>query len=165
MRGNFNKLTSNYKDLVKILPTILGKSLPSTLDKLGQFDIRGKTEITTSAIAADFYMTTSLGNLQSNLKMTRIDNIDNASYKGNLILEHFKIGKFLGKRDLDFVKKTLLNLGSFGGDGQLLTIQAAKTNKIFVQRQRLPRSFKNRNRNFNKSEIEIKSEKDPFRNT
>ncbi len=69
------------------------------------------------------------------------------------------------KRDLDFVKKTLLNLGSFGGDGQLLTIQAAKTNKIFVQRQRLPRSFKNRNRNFNNSDIEIKSEKDPFRNT
>ena len=36
------------------------------------------------------------------------------------------------KRDIDFVKKTLLNLGSFGGDGQLLTIQAARTNKIFV---------------------------------
>ena len=103
MKGNFNKLSSNYKDLVKILPNILGKSLPSTLNKLGQFDLRGKTEITTSTIAADFYMTTSLGNLQSNLKMYDIDNIDNASYKGNLILEHFKVGKFLGKKDLDFV--------------------------------------------------------------
>ena len=103
MKGNFNRLTSNYKDLVKILPNLLGKSLPSTLDKLGQFELRGKTEITTSSIGADFYMTTSLGNLQSNLKMTNIDNIDNASYKGNLILEHFKIGKFLGKKDLDFV--------------------------------------------------------------
>jgi hypothetical protein len=38
------------------------------------------------------------------------------------------------KRDIDFVKKTLLNLGSFGGDGKLLTIQAAKTNKIFIKR-------------------------------
>ena len=103
MKGNFNKLTSNYKDLVRILPNILGKSLPSTLNKLGQFDLRGKTEITTSTIAADFYVTTSLGNLQSNLVMTNIDNIDNASYKGNLILEHFKIGQFLGKKDLDFV--------------------------------------------------------------
>jgi hypothetical protein len=103
MKGNFNKLSSNYKDLVKILPNILGKSLPSTLNKLGQFDLRGKTEITTSAIAADFYMTTSLGNLQSNLKIYDIYNIDNASYKGNLILEHFKVGKFLGKKDLDFV--------------------------------------------------------------
>jgi hypothetical protein len=103
MKGNFKKLTSNYKDLVRILPNILGKSLPSTLNKLGQFDLRGKTEITTSTIAADFYMTTSLGNLQSNLVMTNIDTIDDASYKGNLILEHFKIGQFLGKKDLDFV--------------------------------------------------------------
>ena len=128
MRGNFNKLTSNYKDLVKILPTILGKSLPSTLDKLGQFDIRGKTEITTSAIAADFYMTTSLGNLQSNLKMTRIDNIDNASYKGNLILEHFKIGKFLGKRDLDFVT---LNVDIDGKGFKLKNLNTSLSGDIY----------------------------------
>lgn len=103
MKGNFNKIASNYKNLVTILPTILGKKLPTSLNKLGQFELRGKTEITTSTIGADFYMTTSLGNLQSNLKMTNIDNIDNATYKGNLILEHFKIGKFLGKKDLDYV--------------------------------------------------------------
>ena len=103
MKGNFNKIASNYKELVKILPNILGKKLPSSLSKLGQFELRGKTEITTSTIGADFYMSTSLGNLQSKLKMTDIGNIDNASYKGNLILEHFKIGQFLGKKDLDFV--------------------------------------------------------------
>jgi len=52
-------------------------------------------------------MTTALGNIQSNLVMTNIDNIDNASYKGNIILEEFNIGNFLGKRDL---QKVTLNL-------------------------------------------------------
>ena len=128
MKGNFNKLSSNYKYLVKILPNILGKSLPSTLNKLGQFDLRGKTEITTSTIAADFYVTTSLGNLQSNLKMTNIDTIDNASYKGNLILEHFKIGQFLGKRDLDFVT---LNFDIDGKGFNLKNLNTSLTGDIY----------------------------------
>jgi hypothetical protein len=128
MRGNFNKLTSNYKDLVKILPNILGKSLPSTLGKLGQFDLRGKTEITTSSIGADFYMTTSLGNLQTNLKMTNINNIDNASYKGNIILEHFKIGKFLDKKDLDFVT---LNVDIDGKGFKLKNLNTSLSGDIY----------------------------------
>jgi len=103
MKGNFNKIATNYNNLMVLMPTILAKKLPIVLKKLGQFDLRGKTEITTSSIGADFYVTTSLGNFQSNLKMTNINDIENASYKGNLILEHFKIGKFLGKKDLDFV--------------------------------------------------------------
>lgn len=32
--------------------------------------------------------------------MTNINNIDNASYKGNIILEQFNIGSFLNKKDL-----------------------------------------------------------------
>jgi hypothetical protein len=128
MKGNFNKLTSNYIDLVKLLPNLLGKKVPSTLNKLGQFELRGKTEITTSSIDADFYMVTSLGNLQSNLKMTNIDNIDNASYKGNLILEHFKIGKFLGKRDLDFVT---LNIDIDGKGFKLSNLNTSLSGDIY----------------------------------
>lgn len=128
MKGNFNKVASNYNDLVKILPNILGKSLPSSLNKLGQFDLRGKTEITTSTIGADFYMTTLLGNLQSNLKMTNIDNINNATYKGNLILEHFKIGKFLGKKDLDFVT---LNVDIDGKGFKLKNLNTSLSGDIY----------------------------------
>ncbi len=107
MKGNFNKVSSNYKNLSSLLPTILGKKLPSSLSKLGQFNLRGKTEITTSTIDADFYMTTALGNIQSKLKMTTIDDIDNSSYSGNVILEQFNIGKFLSKKDLGTVTLNL----------------------------------------------------------
>ena len=121
MNGKFNSLSSNYSDLVSILPNILGNNLPKSLNKFGQFDFRGKTEITPSTLSADFYMTTSLGSLQSNLVMTNIDNIDNAAYKGNLILEQFKIGQFLDKKDIDFV--TL----NFDFDGQGLKLDNLNT--------------------------------------
>ncbi len=86
MKGDFQKVASDYDHLVKLLPNILGKKLPTSLKKIGSFDWRGQTEITTKTIAADFYMTTALGNIQSNLKMSAIDNIDNATYTGNIIL-------------------------------------------------------------------------------
>ncbi|PWA04071.1 translocation/assembly module TamB domain-containing protein [Flavobacterium psychrotolerans] len=107
MKGNFDKVSSNYENLVVLLPNILGKKLPTSLKKLGQFSLSGKTEITTTSIDADFYMSTALGNIQSNLVMTNIDNIDNATYKGNIILEEFNIGSFLNKKDL---RKVTLNL-------------------------------------------------------
>ncbi len=39
MKGNFDRITSNYEDLKSILPRILGKNLPSVLDKLGNVNI------------------------------------------------------------------------------------------------------------------------------
>ena len=107
MKGDFTKVASNYDNLVKLLPNVLGTKLPSSLRKIGQFNLRGKSEITTQTIVADFYMTTALGNIQSNLSMSNIDHIDNATYKGNIILEEFNIGAFLGRKD---VEKVTLNI-------------------------------------------------------
>ena len=103
MKGNFEKVSSNYKNLTALLPNILGKKLPSTLSKLGQFDLTGKTEISTTSIDADFYMITALGIIQSDLVMTNINTIDNASYTGNVILENFDIGTLLDRKDLGTV--------------------------------------------------------------
>ena len=107
MKGNFDKVSSNYDNLVKLLPNVLGKKLPSSLKKIGQFNLRGKAEISATAIAADFYMATQLGNIQSNLEINDLDNIDNAQYRGNIILEEFNIGAFLNRKD---VGKVTLNV-------------------------------------------------------
>ncbi|PKP16660.1 MAG: DUF490 domain-containing protein, partial [Bacteroidetes bacterium HGW-Bacteroidetes-23] len=66
MKGDFEKMTSNYDDLASILPNILGKSLPTSLKKLGQFNIEGKTELTLQTIKTDLIMNSALGNLQTN---------------------------------------------------------------------------------------------------
>lgn len=107
MNGTFSKVSSNYNNLVKLLPNILGTKLPTSLKKIGQFDLHGKAQITVKTIVADFYMATALGNIQSQLDMRDIDNIDNAKYKGNIILEAFDVGAFLGRND---VGKVTLNI-------------------------------------------------------
>ncbi|WP_344816431.1 translocation/assembly module TamB domain-containing protein [Flavobacterium cheonanense] len=100
MNGSFDKVTSSYENLVSILPNVLGKKLPSSLKKLGQFNLNGDAEITTKSIDADFDLQTRLGNVSSKLLMTDIDNIDNASYSGNIVLDNFDVGSFLNRKDV-----------------------------------------------------------------
>jgi len=100
MNGNFSKVSSTYDNLVTLLPNVLGKKLPSSLKKLGVFVLSGKAEITAKTIDTDFYLRTVLGNIKSNLTMTDIDNIDNATYVGNIILEDFDLGSFLDRKDI-----------------------------------------------------------------
>ena len=113
MKGDFNKITSNYSDLTKLLPNILGKKLPSSLQKFGQFTFVGNTELSQKYINANFLMNTALGIIESDLQMTDIDAIDNAKYKGNVILDGFNVGALLNRKDIG---KVSLNL-SIDGKG------------------------------------------------
>ncbi|MDO6596849.1 translocation/assembly module TamB domain-containing protein [Oceanihabitans sp. 2_MG-2023] len=107
MKGKFANLSSNYKDLKALLPNVLGEAIPSVFDKLGNFSINGTSFITTSTIQADLKIDTDLGYVISNLEMKKIDDIDNATYKGNIIFDEFDIGTFLNDPNL---KKASLNL-------------------------------------------------------
>jgi hypothetical protein len=105
--GTFNKIISDYDNLTGLLPNILGKRLPTSLKKLGRFNVRGVAEVTRDKVDADFYMTTALGNIQSQLLITNMKNIDKADYKGYVILERFELGKFLEEKDLGAVTLNL----------------------------------------------------------
>lgn len=100
MKGSFDKVVSSYDDLIATLPNVLGKKLPSSLKKLGRFNLDGDAQITTTTIDADFHLKTVLGNVKSKLEMSNIDNIDNAKYNGNIVLEDFNIGSFLNRKDV-----------------------------------------------------------------
>ncbi|MES2747480.1 MAG: translocation/assembly module TamB domain-containing protein, partial [Bacteroidota bacterium] len=100
MKGSFDKVASSYNDLAKLLPNVLGKSLPTSLKKLGKFNLIGDAEVTTTSIDADFKLQTKLGNVISQLVMTNINNIDNASYSGNITLDNFDIGAYLNRSDI-----------------------------------------------------------------
>ncbi|WP_397362679.1 translocation/assembly module TamB [Olleya sp. R77988] len=95
MQGRFDNLSTNYKDLKALLPNVLGQSIPSIFDKLGNFKAKGTSYITTSKIKADLEINTELGYVNSNLEMSNVDNIDYASYKGNIILDEFDLGVML----------------------------------------------------------------------
>lgn len=121
MDGRFNKVVSTYSDLKALLPNVLGNSIPTVLDKLGRFDIQGNTSITAQKIDADFNIYTDLGIIIAGLEMQDVNDIDNATYKGNVIFDEFlmgnilndpKIGKVSFNLDVDGKGFTLDNLNT-----------------------------------------------------
>lgn len=142
MNGDFSKISSNYNDLTTLLPNILGKKLPTSIQKLGQFDFVGKIKITPKTILSDFFMNSSLGIVESDLSIQNIDNIDNAAYKGTIILENFDVGTLLNKKEIGKVSLNLdvdgkgftqkyLNT-SFAGDVSKITFNGYTYSKIIV---------------------------------
>ncbi|NER15920.1 translocation/assembly module TamB domain-containing protein [Spongiivirga citrea] len=95
MEADLKELTSNYQQLRRLLPDLLGKTLPSSFSKLGQFKIKGNTIISESMIDAQLTVDTRIGRSVSNLTLTNIENIDNASYEGVVELKGFDLGDFL----------------------------------------------------------------------
>ncbi|MDD3721424.1 MAG: translocation/assembly module TamB [Lutibacter sp.] len=95
LAANFTKLTSDYEYLKSLLPNLLGKQLPSSLKKLGKFTVSGFTYITEDLVNADIAMNTDIGSLVTNLELTNIANIDNASYFGHIKIIDFELGKIL----------------------------------------------------------------------
>ncbi len=103
MKGDIAVISSTYNNLNAILPRVLGENLPTTFKKFGLFNISGNTEITNTTIKTKVVLKTALGSVISNLNMTNINNIDNATYKGNLKLNNFNLGKLLNRQDIAVV--------------------------------------------------------------
>lgn len=95
MNGKFQNLSSNYRDLKALLPNVLGESIPSAFDKLGEFTIVGNSEITTKKIIADLDINTQIGFINSDLELDNFNDIDNAAYAGNIVFKEFDLGQFI----------------------------------------------------------------------
>ncbi|MCB4800106.1 translocation/assembly module TamB domain-containing protein [Neotamlana laminarinivorans] len=95
MDGDFTNLTSTYQDLTALLPNVLGEAIPSTFNRIGVFTIKGSSKVTSTAVNADIEMNTGLGFVDANLKIDKINDIDNADYKGKVIFKEFDLGTFL----------------------------------------------------------------------
>ncbi|MAU72682.1 MAG: DUF490 domain-containing protein [Pseudozobellia sp.] len=107
MKADMRNVTSSYYELRSLMPNILGKSLPSSFQKLGQFTIRGDALITESSIDAKVNLNTAIGSSYADLELANVNNIDNATYQGFVSLIDFDLGDFvenkrLGKATLDF---------------------------------------------------------------
>ncbi|WP_156772391.1 translocation/assembly module TamB domain-containing protein [Urechidicola croceus] len=106
VNAKLSNLVSDYNHLKNLLPNILEKTLPTSFKELGRFAISGNMFITSSIIDAQIQMNTDLGTTISDLKLTNIDNIDYATYKGHIKIIDFELGKFakdslIGKLSLD----------------------------------------------------------------
>lgn len=107
LNGKFQNLASNYNDLTALLPQILGNAIPTVLSKVGNFKINGTSYITARRVDADIEIDTDIGFVKSNLNLTNIDDIDNASYIGNVVFDEFDIGKLVNDPLAKFVSANL----------------------------------------------------------
>lgn len=131
INGKFDRITSNYSDLSKILPRLLGENLPSSLGKLGKVNLNGDVELTNKYINSDVYLTSSLGVVDADLAIQDIDNIDNASYQGNLNLKNFNIGTLVSNRQFGKVTAQVDVNGQGFTQEYLNTKVKGKIDKIF----------------------------------
>lgn len=111
MNGKFNNLSSTYKDLTALLPNVLGAAIPSSFNRLGKFTITGQSQITASTINADVEIETELGFVDSELEITKINDIDKSSYNGNIIFKEFDLGTLIEEPKIGL---TSLNLNVNG---------------------------------------------------
>ncbi|TXD46678.1 translocation/assembly module TamB [Polaribacter sp. IC073] len=93
-KGDLNNLTATYSELKNILPNVLGKTLPSEFGKLGQFKIRGKVTVSPSKMKATVALKSQIGSVITDLEINNIEEIDTASYTGDVALVGFNIGAF-----------------------------------------------------------------------
>ena len=95
MTANINELTSNYENLKIILPNLLGKNLPPSVSRLGRFSVTGQSYVTTELMNADVIIRTDLGKIITDLKMTNIDDVNNARYAGEIEFVDLEFGKII----------------------------------------------------------------------
>ena len=95
MNARFGNLSSTYNDLKTILPNVLGTIIPSTFDSLGVFTIVGQSQVMASTVVANIEVDTQIGFVSSKLNITKTNDIDNATYNGNIIFKNFDFGVFL----------------------------------------------------------------------
>ena len=92
--ADIENVKANYFQLKDILPNLLGKSLPSELQRLGYFKMTGVAKIDPNQIKAKLTLNSAIGKVISDLKFSNIDRIDFADYEGKMIFDNFNIGIF-----------------------------------------------------------------------
>jgi len=95
MKGHIDNVTSSYYQLRSLLPNILGKNIPGSFQRLGQFTIRGNAEVTGSSLDVQVNLDTAIGSSYADLQMTNVHTVDDASYVGLISLIDFDLGKFV----------------------------------------------------------------------
>ncbi|TJY31871.1 translocation/assembly module TamB domain-containing protein [Pontimicrobium aquaticum] len=95
MDANFDRLTTSYNDLTRILPNVLGNALPPIIKNLNRFTLEGKTIITPKNLDADVDIISDLGIIIADLDIKDINTNNKSTYLGNLVMDNFDLGSLI----------------------------------------------------------------------
>lgn len=103
IKAQLQQLKTDYHALTKLIPNILGRSLPSELKKFGRMHLTGNVELNYQQLITDVNIQSDLGYVESDLVFTGVSDIENASYQGNLKADNFYLGKLINEPMLEKV--------------------------------------------------------------
>ncbi len=98
--ADLSKVSSNYNQLKSLLPNVLGKTLPTSFKRLGKFSISGLIKLTPELMDATLSLSSEVGSTVSDLQFTNIDNIDNATYNGEIEFIDLDLAEITDDKDL-----------------------------------------------------------------
>jgi len=113
LNGDIKSFNSNRDHLVNLLPNLLEKKLPASLDKFGNFYMSGKMNITKSNIQTKLKVRSDIGNSVMDIQLVDLDHKNRTSYKGKIELIDFNLGKFAN----DSLIGELSMIGEIDGKG------------------------------------------------
>ncbi|WP_241780984.1 translocation/assembly module TamB domain-containing protein [Cochleicola gelatinilyticus] len=122
-----HSIRTNYYELRRFMPRVLGDVLPEQLKVIGTFTFQGNTSISATKLDTKSTIRTSIGSAETNLSMGNINDFDNAYYKGNIRLDNFNLGKIANS--ISFGTMTA-NLNVDGRGFTQNTVSTAITGKI-----------------------------------
>ncbi|MDN3723523.1 translocation/assembly module TamB domain-containing protein [Aequorivita sp. SDUM287046] len=126
-----HSISSNYFDLRRFMPTVLGEVVPAELKELGGFNFSGNTSIIGNELNTNSILLSSIGQATVSLKMGNIDNIDFAHYKGNVVLKEFNLGRIANTTSLGKMTANL-NFDGRGFDKDNVNTEISGTVSSFV---------------------------------
>lgn len=112
IKATGHNISTNYFDLRRFMPNILGTLIPIQLKELGSFNLRGNTSIVGDELNTRSDLSSGIGKANLDLRIGNISNIDHAYYKGNVKFKDFNLGKL--SRTTSFGKMT----GNLDFDGR-----------------------------------------------
>jgi len=100
LEGKVAELATNYYDLINLLPGLLREKLPTELRELGNVELQGDVFVSETSLVTDALLFTQMGTADVDMTMTNFSETALATYKGNLIVKNFNIGKLVDVKPL-----------------------------------------------------------------
>ena len=98
--ADWNQLETNYNHLSKLLPNILGKSLPAEFQSLGQINLHGNTVLTKKQLNGNVFVLTDIGEVVAEGNLNNIDQIENVNYDGKISIFDFNLGQYTNNKNV-----------------------------------------------------------------
>ncbi|WP_245858964.1 translocation/assembly module TamB domain-containing protein [Salinimicrobium sediminis] len=111
--GNISNLSTNYYDLVNLLPGLLRNKLPEQLREFGNVRLVGDIFVSENALRTKSKLFSQLGTADIDLQMSEFSGSGATAYKGRLKANNFNVGKI---SNVNSIGNTSFNI-TFDGSG------------------------------------------------